>query len=512
MASSTQILLSQQSINEGEMPGGYRSNLSIVDKFSTDSFSFELVDGLGGDHNSFFDIEAAQLVNVISIDHEDISSLKLRLRASSSNGISFEQEIIVSVNNLHEPDVRAKYLSINFFPYGASLSSSFSNFFSDIYSTGLIARFVLDPFLANSINLVFDKLYPELPRQSWIDVLLYDQPGLGSPKTVSNFLSYINSSQYINTFFHRLIHGFILQGGGYIWSGDEYQSSSSISRVTLQKPLNNDFSISRSNIRGTLAMAKLASSPDSATSQWFFNLSDNSQNLDNQNGGFTVFGRVLSHVDQLLIDILSSLETVDTGGIFSSLPLYKLGITLDPTDILRLESISIYSKEPHDFEIIKTDGNLFLLTETDELIYPPTIALGDVPLNSFVDIRATNLLGESTDERFDVITNWNPDIDSDGIFSPLTDCLLMAKICQSNQSNFSQNQTLDNNKDNISLIPDIDGNKYGDIFDVKLLARFSFGTFPGSSLGVDVYPGILASDLDNNSFKRNVLILLPPLT
>lgn len=511
MASSSRIRLSQQSINEGEMPGGFRSNLSIVDEFSSDSISFELVDGLGGDHNSFFNIEATQLVNLIPIDYEDISSLKLRLRASSFNGISFEQEIIVSVNNLHEPDARAKYLSINFFPYGSSLSSYFSNFFFDIYSTGLIARFVLDPFLVNSINLVFDKLYPDLPRQSWIDVLLYDQPGLGSPKTVSNFISYINSSQYINTFFHRLIHGFILQGGGYIWSGDEYQSSSSISRVTLQKPLNNDFSISRSNIRGTLAMAKLASSPDSATSQWFFNLSDNSQNLDNQNGGFTVFGRVLSHVDQLLIDILSSLEIVDTGGIFSSLPLYKLGNKLDPTDILRLKSISTYRNEPHDFEIIRTDMNLFFLTETDEIIFHPTIVSGDVPLNSHVDISATNLLGESTDERFDIITNWNPDIDFDGIFSPLTDCLLMAKIFQGTQREIIPNETYDNNMDKISLFPDIDGNSYADIFDVKLLARYSFGTFPGSSLGADLYPSIYDADLDNDSLIKNVIIFLPPL-
>lgn len=511
MASLTQIRLSQQSINEGEMPGGYRSNLSIVDEFSTDPISFELVDGIGGDHNSFFSIEAAQLVNVISIDYEDISSLKLRLRAYSLKGFSFEQEIIVSVNNLHESVTRARHLSINFFPYGTSLSLFFSNFFSDLYSTGLIARFAFDPYLANSLNLVFDKLYTELPRQSWIDVLLYDQPELGSPKTVSNFVSYINSSQYINTFFHRLIHGFILQGGGYIWSGDEYQSSSSISRVILQKPINNDFSISRSNIRGTLAMAKLANSIDSATSQWFFNLSDNSQNLDNQNGGFTVFGRVLSHVDQLLVDILSSLEIVDTGGVFSSLPLYKLGNKLDPTDILRLSGISTYRKDPNDFEIIKADVNLFFLTETDELIFYPTIASGDIPLNSFVDVRATNLLGESTDQGFDIITNWNPDIDSDGIVSPLTDCLLMAKIFQGTQREILPNQTYDNNMDNIPLFPDIDGNSYADIFDVKLLARYSFGTFPGSSLGVDLYPTIYDVDLDNDSLIKNVIIFLPPL-
>jgi peptidyl-prolyl cis-trans isomerase A (cyclophilin A) len=49
-----------------------------------------------------------------------------------------------------------------------------------------------------------------------------------------------------------------------------------------------------SNLRGTIAMAKLGGDPDSATSEFFFNLADNSENLDNQNGGFTVFAQVIS--------------------------------------------------------------------------------------------------------------------------------------------------------------------------------------------------------------------------
>ena len=61
--------------------------------------------------------------------------------------------------------------------------------------------------------------------------------------------------------------------------------------VPTYPAIQNEYGIS--NLRGTVAMAKLGSDPNSATSQWFINLADNSSNLDNQNGGFTVFGRVV---------------------------------------------------------------------------------------------------------------------------------------------------------------------------------------------------------------------------
>ena len=64
-----------------------------------------------------------------------------------------------------------------------------------------------------------------------------------------------------------------------------------IEDVPADPPVENEFN--QSNLRGTLAMAKVGGDPDSATSQWFVNLADNSDNLDTQNGGFTVFGRVL---------------------------------------------------------------------------------------------------------------------------------------------------------------------------------------------------------------------------
>ena len=118
-----------------------------------------------------------------------------------------------------------------------------------------------------------------------IDIELFDND---APITVANFMNYVNDGDYINSFFHRNVPGFILQGGGFTFQNNLYGN------VPTDAPIVNEFDPSRSNLRGTLAMAKTAAGPDSATSQWFFNLSDNSANLDVQNDGFTVFAQVLN--------------------------------------------------------------------------------------------------------------------------------------------------------------------------------------------------------------------------
>ena len=105
-----------------------------------------------------------------------------------------------------------------------------------------------------------------------------------APKTVANFLQYANSGAFNGSFIHRSVPSFVIQGGGYTWS-----NSAGPVAVPSNAPVVNEFKIS--NTRGTIAMAKLGADPNSATNQWFFNLVDNSSNLDNQNGGFTVFGR-----------------------------------------------------------------------------------------------------------------------------------------------------------------------------------------------------------------------------
>jgi cyclophilin family peptidyl-prolyl cis-trans isomerase len=105
-----------------------------------------------------------------------------------------------------------------------------------------------------------------------------------TPATKANFLNYVNDGDYIDSFIHRSVPGFVIQGGGFRIRGGNIES------VPTNPPVVNEFGIS--NTLGTISMAKSEGNPDSATSQWFISLGANSDNLDNQNGGFTVFGRV----------------------------------------------------------------------------------------------------------------------------------------------------------------------------------------------------------------------------
>jgi cyclophilin family peptidyl-prolyl cis-trans isomerase len=121
-----------------------------------------------------------------------------------------------------------------------------------------------------------------------VDIILYP---LATPDSVTNFLSYLNNHRYDNSFFHRSVADaagslYIVQGGGY-----QYTSESGFTRVTKAAAILNEPGIS--NLKGTVAMAKIGGNPNSATSEFFINLSNtNASNLDAQNEGFTVFGRV----------------------------------------------------------------------------------------------------------------------------------------------------------------------------------------------------------------------------
>ncbi len=172
-----------------------------------------------------------------------------------------------------------------------------------------------------------------------IDVELYDQD---KPVTVLNFIRYVESGAYANEFFHRCIPNFVVQGGGFTLSSPQSEmafSLTNVSRVPPFPPITNEFSFGRrlSNVYGTIAMAKLPTDPNSATAEWFFNLADNSANLDNQNGGFTVFGRVVGGTNLLnffnglnkstftgLVDFRFC-DTNAEAAVFSDLPVLYVG-------------------------------------------------------------------------------------------------------------------------------------------------------------------------------------------
>jgi len=122
-----------------------------------------------------------------------------------------------------------------------------------------------------------------------------------APVTVKNFLGYAEEGFYDGTIFHRVIPNFMIQVGGF---------TAEMERKQPHAPIKNEFKLS--NVRGTIAMAKSGGDPDSATCQFFISLTDNSRNLDNQNGGFTVFGKVVDGMD--VVDAIASVNTTTRMG------------------------------------------------------------------------------------------------------------------------------------------------------------------------------------------------------
>lgn len=170
-----------------------------------------------------------------------------------------------------------------------------------------------------------------------------------TPVTTANFLQYIDSGAYTNGIFHRSVPGFVIQGGGFkIVDGT---SGKSLAAVNTFSPIVNEFKIS--NTRGTVAMAKLGSAPNSATSQWFVNLADNSANLDHQNGGFTVFGRVLFD-GMTVFDAIAKLKIVNLGGSLNATPTINASGAVHSTDDL----VQINHVETVDVTGVFSDGIL----------------------------------------------------------------------------------------------------------------------------------------------------------
>lgn len=183
------------------------------------------------------------------------------------------------------------------------------------------------------------------------------------PITVANFLGYVNRGDYDKTVFHRSIPGFVLQTGGFTLSPSG--SSVLLDSVTTHAGVINEPGIS--NLRGTLAMAKQAGDSNSATSQWFINLSDNSTNLDSQNGGFTVFGEV---EDMTVVDNIITTRVINVGGAFTNLPLKDLshpdssgatqGSEVKQQDFVTLDRVSVVPEPSSAMMIMVGMGALVL--------------------------------------------------------------------------------------------------------------------------------------------------------
>ncbi len=133
-----------------------------------------------------------------------------------------------------------------------------------------------------------------------------------APKTVDNFLRYVREGFYNGLIFHRVIPGFVIQGGGF-YPGMKYKEPT-------HKPVVNESDNGLSNLRGTIAMAR-TQNPHSATSQFYINLRDNTfldYGRTPQKWGYTVFGKVVKGMD--VVDKISNVGTT-TVGYFRDVPI-----------------------------------------------------------------------------------------------------------------------------------------------------------------------------------------------
>ena len=158
---------------------------------------------------------------------------------------------------------------------------------------------------------------PRVKLSTNLGVIVLELEPAAAPKTVENFLKYVRKGQYDGTIFHRVIHGFVAQGGGYV----DYLGKK---RTSLPIPNEADLALAAGlrNRRGTVAMARL-SDPDSATAEFYINLANNPE-LDfksRKNGttwGYCVFGRVVQGMD--VVSRIGRVKTHSPRPDFPNLP------------------------------------------------------------------------------------------------------------------------------------------------------------------------------------------------
>jgi cyclophilin family peptidyl-prolyl cis-trans isomerase len=139
-----------------------------------------------------------------------------------------------------------------------------------------------------------------------------------APKTVANFLEYVDAKHYDGTIFHRVIPGFMAQGGGY---------DGSLEKKPVRGPVENEADNGLKNLRGTVAMAR-TNDPHSATAQFFVNVKDNAfldHSGKNPAGwGYAVFGKVTSGMD--VVDKIVNVPTGAKGPFSKDAPLENVVI------------------------------------------------------------------------------------------------------------------------------------------------------------------------------------------
>ncbi len=175
------------------------------------------------------------------------------------------------------------------------------------------------------VGSAFAAALPKVEIRTNLGAITVELQADKAPESVKNFLAYVKSGHYDGTVFHRVIEGFMIQGGGF---------DLSLSQKKTGAPVRNEANNGLRNARYTLAMAR-TSDPHSATAQFFINVGDNAF-LDHRSQtasgwGYAVFGRVVS--GQAVVDKIARVPTGSAGGLQDV-----------PADPVMIESVRLLGK------------------------------------------------------------------------------------------------------------------------------------------------------------------------
>ena len=179
-----------------------------------------------------------------------------------------------------------------------------------IAATALAATFALPAFAANP-QVEFDTTAGKIRVELYADA---------APKTVANFLDYVKARHYDGTQFHRVIPGFMIQGGGFT---PDFKQKPTKPPIAIESEQSSKAGFV--NAAGTLAMARTGD-PNSATAQFFINVADNKflnfRSADPQGYGYTVFGKVVAGMD--VVDKIAKAPTGAGGPFPKDVPAEKV--------------------------------------------------------------------------------------------------------------------------------------------------------------------------------------------
>jgi cyclophilin family peptidyl-prolyl cis-trans isomerase len=259
-----------------------------------------------------------------------------------------------------------------------------------------------------------------------IDLQLYNSQ---APITVANFLSYVNSGAYNDTIFYRADPGFVIQ------TGADYPVDAEGNPVNLSSPgdttvgtqglptpaptIQNEYSDSRPNILGTIAMGNVTGDPNNASTEWFINLADNSEKLDTQNSGFTVFGQVVNGgmtVAQA-IGNLPTLAVAGASGPGSDLPLVNYTSSGGPVELDNLVLVPTVSVIP---------GISYAVSSSNSAVVNPSVSGSSLSLTygqagtAKVTVTATDVFGNTQTDSFNVSVPYSATVGSPTSNKPKT--------------------------------------------------------------------------------------------